>query len=532
MSRSALVSVWNKEGLEPFIRGLISHGIEILSTGGTAKFLQEKGITVRLIEQYTGHPEVFDGRVKTLHPKVHGGILARRDNPNDLHFWLAYLVQIFDFVVVNLYPFADKLEEFSKQGQVLDDEIIEYIDIGGPTMIRSAAKNFKDVTVISDPADYAVVLSELSAGGGVSAPTKRRLAGKVFATMAAYDGAVARYFGGQVDGIPQVESQVLLLDQALRYGENPHQRAGLYRRYEVGGSASKPRFWRQIQGKELSYNNLLDMHAALDLLGELLPLSGRGHGQQAAAVIVKHNNPCGVALRADAVDAFKAARACDPTSAFGGIIALSAPLSAQVAEVIVEQFVEVVLAPSLQAEARAVFEKKKNLRVIEVDVEALTQAIRIGGLQCRAMYGDYLVQTQDNQLVDLVNEFVVTKSKPDARLFEDLRFAWAVCKHVKSNVIVIAKDRQAFGIGAGQMSRVDSARIAIQRAKDHGFSIDGAVAASDAFLPFPDTLEILNDAGVKALVQPGGSVKDQEVVECADRRGAVMLMCGERHFRH
>ncbi len=531
MSRSAIVSVWNKEGLEPFVRGLVSHGIEILSTGGTAKFLKEKGIPVKLIEEYTGHPEVFDGRVKTLHPKVHGGILARRDNPSDQKEMVANSIAPIDFVVVNLYPFADKLAEFSSQGKVSDDEIIEYIDIGGPTMIRSAAKNFKDVAVVSDPSDYKTVLDDLVSSGKVSAETKRRLAGKVFTTMAAYDGAVARYFAGEENGIPRVESQVLELDQPLRYGENPHQHAGLYRRVRVGGGKSE-RFWRQIQGKELSYNNLLDMQAALDLLGELIPLTGNGHAKETAAVIIKHNNPCGVAIRKDPVDAFKAARDCDPTSAFGGIIALNSPLNGKAAEVIVEQFVEVVLAPELSDEAKAVFEKKKNLRVIEVDLNALTAAIRLGGVQVRAMYGDYLVQTQDNQLIELRQEFVATKAKPDPRIFEDLRFSWAVCKHVKSNVIVIARDRQAFGIGAGQMSRVDSARIAIRRANDHGFTIEGAVAASDAFLPFPDTLEILNDAGVSALVQPGGSVKDQEVIDCADRREVVMMMCGERHFRH
>lgn len=536
MKKLAIVSVWDKTNLEPFARGLVEAGIGILSTGGTAKYLTSCGIELQSIDSYTGHPEILDGRVKTLHPKIHGGILARRDRQEDLVQLQENGIAPIEFVVVNLYPFVDKVREIEAKRKADHGSLVEFIDIGGPTMIRAAAKNSKHVVPVCDPRDYDAVLSELRHNGEISAETRARLAGKVFTTMAAYDGAIARYFslGEQLlneDGSPKrlapVESIVLEQSMSLRYGENPHQSAGLYRPAEVGAAAHDA-WWHVTQGKELSYNNLLDMQGTLDLFLELMSPQESYH----TAVIIKHSNPCGAAIRATARDAFVAARECDPVSAFGGIVAVSGMVDAELASTIVEGFVEVVLVRDLTPEAAEVFAKKKNVRLIICDFERYLAEKSKGALSVRNFFGDYLVQSIDNQLTEPTAERVVSKAQPTAEMMSDMQFAWKVCKHVKSNAIVLVKDQRAIGIGAGQMSRVDAAKIAIQRAKTHGFAVEGTVAASDAFLPFTDTLETLNDAGVAALVQPGGSIKDQEVFACADARGVVMALTGERHFRH
>lgn len=535
MRKLALVSVWDKNGLEEFVRELVALGYEILSTGGTAKYLTDKGISITSVSSYTGSPEILDGRVKTLHPKIHGGILSRRGNSKDDDELKQAGIAPIDFVVVNLYPFTAKVAEIEAKGQSNHDPLVEFIDIGGPTMIRAAAKNCQYVVPLCDSADYGEVLSELRSSAGISLPTRQRLAAKVFATMSAYDGAIARYFSLQEqllegNGAPKtlapVEALVLREREQLRYGENPHQRATLYERYQVGAPDSQ--LWRQIQGKELSYNNLLDMQGALDLFLELLPIAGKRH----TAVIIKHSNPCGVAVRDTNVAAYQAARDCDPVSAFGGIIAVSGEFSKELVETILEGFVEVVLAERLTPEARSAFQAKKNVRVLECDFSKLQAVARRGWLSVRNSFGDYLVQTSDNTLADLDQAKLAAGPalSPQQRL--DLKFAWAVCKHVKSNAIVVAKDEQAIGVGVGQMNRVDSARFSLQRARAFGFDPAGAVAASDAFLPFPDTLEVLSDAGVTALVQPGGSIKDEEVMKCATTRGVSMFFTGERHFRH
>ncbi|HQH26770.1 MAG TPA: bifunctional phosphoribosylaminoimidazolecarboxamide formyltransferase/IMP cyclohydrolase [Oligoflexia bacterium] len=535
MKKQAIVSVYDKTGLEEFVGGLVELGIGILSTGGTAKFLKEKGIPVQSISDYTQSPEILEGRVKSLHPRIHGGILARRDREDDLRELQANAISEIDFVVVNLYPFVQQVRRIEEAGDAGHESLVEFIDIGGPTMIRAAAKNCRFVAPICDPADYPVILAELRQSGSIAHETRQRLAAKVFRMMAAYDGAIARYFslaerlltsdGSRVKLAP-VESITLQQEMTLRYGENPHQTAGLYRRYEAGEGSSS--WWRQIQGKEISYNNLLDMHGALDLFLEVSTGLDGAH----AAVIIKHTNPCGAAVRKTALEAFRAAWSCDPLSAFGGIVAVSGVMTKELAEAIVEGFVEVVISGEVSPEGAAVFAKKKNVRLIECSLERYRAARSSGVMTMRNFYGDYLVQTADNELKDLSGAKVAAGETPTAEQMQDFELAWKVCKHVKSNAIVIVKDRRAIGVGAGQMSRVDSAKLAVQRAGFHGHSVAGAVAASDAFLPFPDTLEILNDAGVVGLVQPGGSIKDEDVVESAKKRSVVMLVTGERHFRH
>ncbi len=541
MEKLAIVSVYDKTGLVPFVKGLAELGTGILSTGGTAKFLAEQGVELRSIDSYTGHPEILDGRVKTLHPKIHGGILARRERKVDLALLAVNNISLIDFVVVNLYPFSDKLRELEAKGSISSDahghdSMVEFIDIGGPTMIRASAKNYRDVVVICDPADYQPVLEELRSAKAISAATRMRLAAKVFTTMAAYDASVARYFslsenvadekGNRIPLAP-VEAFVLERKQELRYGENPHQHAGVYRKVEIG-AADRTEPWQVLQGKELSYNNLLDLHAALDLFLELY----EGRGKRHPAVIIKHSNPCGSALAGTPLQAFLDARECDPVSAFGGIVVLSGTVDADLAQAVTAGFVEVVAVSGLSPEAKEVFAKKKNIRLITTDFERLLKLRAAGPLTMRNAFGDFLIQTSDVQLAKLSPQQAVTEAKPDDVMMTDLDLAWRVCKHVKSNAIVIVKDGRAVGVGAGQMSRVDAAKIAVQRAELHGHSVKGGVAASDAFLPFPDTLEILAAAGVKALVQPGGSIKDQDVVDAANKLGAVMLVTGERHFRH
>ena len=536
MQGLAIVSVWDKRSLEPFVRGLCSLGYGILSTGGTAKFLGQCGLEHQLIEHYTGQPEILDGRVKTLHPKIHGGILARRDLPNDIAQIEGSGILPIEMVVVNLYPFTDKVREVEAAGQIDHPSLVEFIDIGGPTMIRAAAKNWRFVVPVCDPDDYEPVLAELRQSGAVSLATRRRLAAKVFRVMAAYDGAIARYFSlgerlldeaGNPPLLAPVDSYVLEKKASLRYGENPHQQAALYSRVSISGPAGAPA-WVQLQGKELSYNNLLDMQGAAELFLQVWRDLGDGH----AAVIIKHSNPCGAAIRKTNIEAFTAARECDPLSAFGGIIAVSGAVNQALAAAILEGFVEVLLVGELDSAAKELFATKKNLRLIQCDFARLSCELEADGITMRSFFNDLLVQTRDAALVSLCASQSVTEKKPSAQMLADLSFAWKICKHVKSNTIVIVKDLQAIGVGAGQMSRVDAARFAIQRAAAHGFSTAGAVAASDAFLPFSDTLDVLNDSGVVGLVQPGGSLKDAEVIAAADARGVVMLMTGERHFRH
>ena len=541
MEKLAIVSVYDKSGLLPFVKGLASCGVGILSTGGTAKYLSEAGVELRSIDSYTGHPEILDGRVKTLHPKIHGGILARRDRKDDLAQLEKNDISLIDFVIVNLYPFAEKLRELETKGKIEadahgHDSMVEFIDIGGPTMIRASAKNYRDVVVVCDPNDYPAILSELQSSGTISQASRMKLAAKVFTTMAAYDASVARYFSlsenilsdkGERIPLAPVEAIVLERKQELRYGENPHQHAGLYRQVTVGNN-DQVEPWQILQGKELSYNNLLDLHGALDLFLELY----EGRGKKHPAVVIKHSNPCGAALADTSLQAFIDARECDPVSAFGGIVALSGRVDADLAREVTAGFVEVVAVSDLTAEAAEIFAKKKNVRLLKCDYDELLRRRNAGSVSVRNAFGDYLLQTVDNQLSIPSADKVVTALKPDAAMMSDLEFAWRVCKHVKSNAIVIVKDGKAIGIGAGQMSRLDSAKIAVQRAETHGHSVKGAVSASDAFLPFPDTLEILHSAGIQALVQPGGSIKDAEVIAAADQMKVVMLFTGERHFRH
>lgn len=534
--RLAIISVYNKDGLAPFAKKLSQLGIDILSTGGTAKFLTEQGIPITKIDAYTGHPEILDGRVKSLHPKIHGGILARRDLAADNKDLEQQGISPIDFVIVNLYPFIDKIDEAKAKKNPNAESLVEFIDIGGPTMIRAAAKNWRFVVPVCDPSDYPIILSELEATGAVSESTRKKLAAKVYQTMAAYDAQVARYFSLEeeiVDSenapfvLAPVEGLALKKVCDLRYGENPHQKAALYDEFSAGSETQK-QHWAQLQGKEISYNNLQDMQGALELFIELYAdLAGRH-----AAVVIKHANPSGVAIRKTNLEAFQAARACDPVSSFGGIIAVSGVLDKALSECILEQFVEVVLFNEIDDKAREVFSKKKNVRLLQCDFDALLKEQKAGGVSYRKFYNQYLVQTLDTEIVSLKESQAVTQIKPSAEQLRDLDFAWKVCKYVKSNAIVIVKNEQAIGVGAGQMSRLDSAQIAVKRAATHGHSVEGAVVASDAFLPFSDVLEILNDAGVVSLAQPGGSINDQPVIDAANARGMSMLFTGMRHFRH
>ena len=533
MKKLALVSVYDKDGLEEFAQGLVKLGFSILSTGGTANFLKDHGIEVISVSDYTGAPEICSGRVKTLHPKIHGGILARRHLESDIAEIKREGIDLIDIVVVNLYPFTEQVSKALAGECQTDQSLVEYIDIGGPTMIRAAAKNCADVLPICDPLDYPQILLALQKGT-VSQEFRRELAAKVFRTMAAYDAAISSYFGEGERIVPQTpEGELLRFDlglaervEKLRYGENPHQHAGLYRLVEVG-KAKTAVGWKQLAGKELSYNNLMDVQGAVELLMDLrnsLP-------NYQSSVIIKHTNPCGVACCSTALDAFRQARDCDPISAFGGIVALNGVVDKKLAEVILEGFVEVVCAPQFTDDALLVFDKKKAVRLLECDYDLLNEQ-RLRGRVVRSFFNDYLVQTPDVELGEIdLGKCVTDKSaNPDHIL--DYTIGWIVCKHVKSNAIVIVRGARAIGVGAGQMSRVDSARLAIDRARLHGHDLTGAVAASDAFLPFPDTLEVLAEVGVVGLVQPGGSIRDRDVIQTANEKGVSMLLTGYRHFRH
>jgi len=515
----ALISVSDKTGVAEFAGALARLGVHILSTGGTAKLLRDAGLDVTDVSDYTGFPEMMDGRVKTLHPKIHGGLLGRRGLDDDV--MRKHGIENIDLVVVNLYPFEQTVADPAcSLGQA-----IENIDIGGPAMLRSAAKNHAAVTVVVDSADYGIVLDEMQQhGGAVSAETRARLAMKVFEHTARYDGAIANYLGSiTIDGgrqkFPHTCSMQFLKVQDMRYGENPHQLAAFYREhYPLEACIATA---RQVQGKELSYNNIGDTDAALECVKQ--------YGEP-ACVIVKHANPCGVAIGGDIVSAYDRAYATDPTSAFGGIIAFNRPLDAHTARTILDrQFVEVIIAPAVNDDALPVLAAKKNVRVLACGEWGLSPA---EGLDYKRVNGGLLVQDRDTGMVSDAQLKVVTKRAPTTQELDDLLFTWKVCKFVKSNAIVYGRDGQTIGVGAGQMSRVYSARIAAIKAADAGLEVAGSVMASDAFFPFRDGLDSAAEAGVTAVIQPGGSMRDDEVIAAADEHGIAMVFTGMRHFRH
>jgi len=520
----ALLSVSDKSGLVEFARALADRNVELISTGGTRKALDEAGLAVREVSDLTGFPEMMDGRVKTLHPKVHGGLLAIRDDPRHRAAMETHGIAAIDLLVVNLYPF----EAAAAQGSAFA-ECVENIDIGGPAMIRAAAKNHADVLVVVDPDDYRAVLAELSAHAGATRLELRaRFAAKAFARTAAYDAAIAAWFAEALaDPAPAWRTFSGRLVEALRYGENPHQSAAFYRTAEQRFGVATA---RQVQGKQLSYNNLNDTDAAYECLAEF------DAGRTAACVIVKHANPCGVAEGADLVDAYRKALACDPVSAFGGIVALNQKLDAEAARAITEIFTEVIIAPQASEEAIGIVGAKKNLRLL---LAGGVPDPRAAGILVKSVAGGFLVQSRDHAVVDEMQLRTVTKRAPTAAELDDLRFAFRVAKHVKSNTIVYAKGRATVGIGAGQMSRVDAARIAARKAEDAAKAAGlaapatrSSVVASDAFFPFADGLLVAIEAGATAVIQPGGSMRDEEVIRAADAHGIAMVFTGVRHFRH
>ena len=520
----ALLSVSDKTGLIEFASALSAFGIDLVSTGGTAKALNDAGLKVADVADLTGFPEMMDGRVKTLHPGVHGGLLAIRANKDHAASMQAHNIKPIDLLVVNLYPF----EETVAKGADYDD-CIENIDIGGPAMIRAAAKNHADVTVVVEATDYAAVLDELTAHSGMtSLELRQRLAAKAYARTAAYDAAISNWFAETLkNDAPDYRAFGGRLLQSLRYGENPHQTAAFYK---TPGARPGVASARQVQGKELSYNNINDTDAAYECIGEF------DAKRTPACVIVKHANPCGVAEGKSLLEAYKKALACDSTSAFGGIVALNRTLDADAARAITEIFTEVIIAPDATEEAIAIVAAKKNLRLL---LAGGLPDPRAGGLTVKSVAGGLLVQSRDNAVVDDMELKVVTKRAPSAAELNDLRFAFRVAKHVKSNTIIYAKDLATVGIGAGQMSRVDSARIAARKAEDAAKELGlaapmtkGSVVASDAFFPFADGLLVAIEAGATAVIQPGGSMRDNEVIEAADKHGIAMVFTETRHFRH
>ncbi|RIK97835.1 MAG: bifunctional phosphoribosylaminoimidazolecarboxamide formyltransferase/inosine monophosphate cyclohydrolase [Proteobacteria bacterium] len=520
----ALISVSDKTGLIEFARALAGHGIELVSTGGTAKAIAAAGLKVRDVSDLTGFPEMMDGRVKTLHPNVHGGLLAIRDNAEHARAMADHGIAPIDLLVVNLYPFEATVAKGASE-----EDCIENIDIGGPAMIRAAAKNHGDVAVVVEAADYRDVLDELAANdGATSLDLRRRLAAKAYARTAAYDAAISNWFAEQLKTpAPDYRAIGGRLVEALRYGENPHQSAAFYRTGAIRAGVATA---RQVQGKQLSYNNINDTDAAYECVAEFDPK------RTAACVIVKHANPCGVAEGADLVDAYRKALACDSTSAFGGIVALNRTLDAEAARAITGIFTEVIIAPEATEEAIAIVAAKKNLRLL---LAGALPDPRGAGLTAKTVAGGLLVQSRDNAVVDDMTLRVATRRAPTEAELRDLRFAFRVAKHVKSNTIVYAKDLATVGIGAGQMSRVDSARIAARKAQDAATEAKlaapltkGSVVASDAFFPFADGLLVAIEAGATAVIQPGGSMRDNEVIEAADAHGIAMVLTGTRHFRH
>ena len=526
--RRAIVSVSDKTGVVEFCRGLASCGFEIVSTGGTLKALEEAGVPAQQVSAVTGVPEILDGRVKTLHPLIFGGILARRNEAHDMATIAEFGMEPIDVVVVNLYPFAQTVA----RAGATDEEIIEQIDIGGPSLIRAAAKNHRDVFVVVDPADYGQVLEAIGENrAGDSAALRRRLAGKVFAHTAGYDKLIADYFA-RVSEAPEGVSSLAVegdeqhgamparlaldwpLGQALRYGENPHQAAAFYA--DPAAPAPSLAHCKQLQGKELSYNNFLDADTALEMIREF---------DEPACVILKHLNPCGAARAVDCGEAFKLALECDPTSAFGGIIGVNREVDAALAEAIAPIFMEVVIAPSFSSEAKQILAAKKNLRLLE----AGELKPRSAHLAYKSVSGGMLVQQLDAELTARTAMKVVTEAQPSEEDWKALEFAWRVCKWVKSNAIVYADAQRTLGIGAGQMSRIDAAKFGLQKA---GGKVPSGYLASDAFFPFRDVVDLAHEAGVEALIQPGGSIKDQESIDAANAHGMIMVFTGTRHFRH
>ena len=500
----ALISVFDKMGLVPFAQTLARAGVEIISTGGTAKALREAGLKVTDLSAYTSFPEMLDGRVKTLHPKIHGGLLYVRNNAAHEEQVKAHGIQAIDLVVVNLYPF----EQTVAKPDVPREEAIENIDIGGPSMLRSAAKNHESVTVVVDPADYTEVAAQIEKSGDTTVELRRKLAAKVFARTSAYDGAIASYFGSSLN-------VTLPLAQTLRYGENPHQTAALYGRF--------PEYFEQLHGKELSYNNILDLTAAAYLIAEF------GESEPPTLAILKHTNPCGAGQGGSLREAWDKAYATDKQAPFGGIIAVNRPLDLACAEAIAEIFSEVIVAPEFAPDALALLQKKKNLRVMKMRRSVLSA----GANELRSVGADsVLMQQRDTRTVERDHVKVVTRRQPTDAEWRALLFGWRVVKHVKSNAIVYAGPDRTLGIGAGQMSRVDASRIAVWKAGEAGLPLKGSVVCSDAFFPFADRLIAAAEAGATAAIQPGGSVRDGEVITAADERNVAMVFTGVRHFRH
>lgn len=504
--RRALLAVYDKSGLVDLARALIELGVSLVSSGGTAKAIRDAGLPVTSVEEVTGFPEMLDGRVKTLHPRIHAGILADRSKPDHERQLEEQGIEPFDLVVVNLYPFRETVASGARF-----DEVIEKIDIGGPSMVRAAAKNFGSVGVLVNAERYPEVLDEIRREGGLSRETRFSLAAEAFAHTAAYDAAVAGWFGSRDEGLPTFAGLAFRKIGDLRYGENPHLRGALYE--EIGGPGVLGGA-EVLQGKEMSFNNWLDVDAAYSLCAML---------RSPAAVIVKHNNPCGAALAASLADAYRRAFECDTVSAFGGIVAFSAEADAEAAEAMADVFTEVVVAPSFARGALEAFAKRQNLRVVRAPLPA------VGGLDLRPLPGGALVQDRDSIVETRDGMEVVSTRQPSEEEWRDLLFAWTVAARVKSNAIVFAKGEATVGIGAGQMSRVDSSFLAARKAGDRA---KGAVMASDAFFPFPDALEVAADAGVTAAIHPGGSIRDEEVLAAAEARGMAVVLTGRRHFRH
>ncbi|WP_431258908.1 bifunctional phosphoribosylaminoimidazolecarboxamide formyltransferase/IMP cyclohydrolase [Roseateles chitinivorans] len=522
---TALISVSDKTGIVDFAKALHALDVRLLSTGGTAKLLADAGLPVTEVAQHTGFPEMLDGRVKTLHPKIHGGLLARRDLPEHVAAIEQHGIDTIDILAVNLYPFESTV---AKPGCTLEDAI-ENIDIGGPAMVRSAAKNWKDVTVLTDASQYALVLEELKAHGKTSDKTRFAASVAAFNRIAQYDAAISNYLSARLeDGslaeYPAQMNSSFIKVQDLRYGENSHQTAALYR--DLHPAPGSLVTGRQLQGKELSYNNIADADAAWECVKSF---------EVPACVIIKHANPCGVAVAANAADAYAKAFKTDPTSAFGGIIAFNREVDRAAAELVSKQFVEVLMAPSFSAEAREVFKGKVNVRLLEI-------ALPPGGARpwdqgrnaqdVKRVGSGLLVQTADNHFLTKADLKVVTTLQPTAQQLDDLMFAWTVAQYVKSNAIVFCGGGMTLGVGAGQMSRIDSARIASIKAENAGLTLTGSAVASDAFFPFRDGLDVLADAGASCVIQPGGSMRDEEVIAAANERGIAMVLTGVRHFRH
>jgi phosphoribosylaminoimidazolecarboxamide formyltransferase / IMP cyclohydrolase len=526
---NALISVSDKTGIVEFAQALHALGIKLLSTGGTAKLLADQGLPVTEVAELTGFPEMLDGRVKTLHPKVHGGLLARRDLPEHMAALKAHAIDTIDLLVVNLYPFESTV---AKVGCTLEDAI-ENIDIGGPAMVRSAAKNWKDVAVLTDASQYAQVLAELK-DGGLTLKTKFALSVAAFNRISQYDGAISDYLSSiQFDEAASVPARSLFPAQAnsqfiklqdLRYGENPHQSAAFYR--DLCPAPGSLVTAVQLQGKELSYNNIADADAAWECVKSF---------DTPACVIVKHANPCGVAVGADALESYSKAFSTDPTSAFGGIIATNCTVDERAALQMSKQFIEVLMAPAFTPEALAVFKSKVNVRILQIALPAGGASDWDNGrnaMDVKRIGSGLLMQTADNHELKLSDLKVVTKLQPTPEQLQDLMFAWTIAKFVKSNAIVFCKGGMTMGVGAGQMSRLDSARIASIKAEHAGLSLKGTAVASDAFFPFRDGLDVVVDAGATCVIQPGGSMRDQEVIDAADERGVAMVYSGVRHFRH